>query len=410
MADRLITPSQLALFSRSPVIGAWWEELHATTPERAPRPDTAALDAFLFDSGLQHEQVLIARLEQAGHSVVRLRGRQNQDDYDATLAAMRSGADYIWQASLRNNEMRGSADLLERIERPSLLGDWSYIPIECKLSSHPKPIYLVQACAYGELLESILGHRPEHFKLYLGGGRFEEGEQGYPTARFWSWYLQLRQRYRSFRAGFDPSQEPEDAPGDHGLWDPFIQQRLEAKRDLILVATMRQSQRQKLRAAGITSMDALAAWPEDRPVPGLDPAMLVRLRDQARIQCASALRSDGRPAFEVRPSEQQSRGLAMLPRRMTATSGSTWRASRTRSVAKSSNTSLVPATAPAGGRCCSRAGGPTTPARRNGPLLASWSGWKRAASGTPICTCTTTPAMRRRPSATWPHATRSTRP
>ena len=28
-ADRLITPSQLALFSRSPVIGAWWEELKA---------------------------------------------------------------------------------------------------------------------------------------------------------------------------------------------------------------------------------------------------------------------------------------------------------------------------------------------------------------------------------------------
>ena len=24
MADRLITPSQLSLFSRSPVIGAWW--------------------------------------------------------------------------------------------------------------------------------------------------------------------------------------------------------------------------------------------------------------------------------------------------------------------------------------------------------------------------------------------------
>ncbi len=44
MSDRLITPSQLALFSRSPVIGAWWEEVHATTPDRAPRPDTKALE------------------------------------------------------------------------------------------------------------------------------------------------------------------------------------------------------------------------------------------------------------------------------------------------------------------------------------------------------------------------------
>ena len=29
MPSRLITPSQLSLFSISPVIGAWWEELQA---------------------------------------------------------------------------------------------------------------------------------------------------------------------------------------------------------------------------------------------------------------------------------------------------------------------------------------------------------------------------------------------
>jgi predicted RecB family nuclease len=321
MPDRLITPSQLALFSRSPVIGAWWEEVHATTPERAPRPQADALDELLFSSGLQHEQVLIERLETAGSTVSKLRGRQDEQDYTATLDAMRSGADYIWQASLRNNEMRGSADLLERIERPSALGAWSYIPIECKLSSHPKPIYLVQACAYCELLEPLLGHRPEHFKLYLGGGRFAEGEQGYPSARFWSWYELLRQRYRDFRAAFDPSQEPEDAPGDHGLWAPLIEQRLEEKRDLILVAGLRQSQRSKLRAAGITTIDDLAASADDQLVSGLDPAVLQRLRDQARIQLASEQSSDGRPAYQLRPVEQQSRGLAMLP---AADAGDIW--------------------------------------------------------------------------------------
>ncbi len=319
--DRLITPTQLALFSRSPVIGAWWEEVHAIDPERAPRPAASSLDQLLFASGLEHEGVLIADLKAAGKTVAELRGRQDEEDYAATLEAMRSGADVIWQASLRNGEMRGSADLLERIERPSALGSWSYIPIECKLSSHPRPIYLVQACAYCELLEPVLGHRPERFRLYLGGGRFEEGEQGYPVARFWSWYEQLRQRYREFRASFDPSQEPEDAPGDHGLWEPFIEQRLQEKRDLILVANLRQSQRSRLRAAGITSLDALAASADDQLVPGLDPAVLQRLRDQARLQLASEQRSDGRPAFAVRPREQQSRGLAMLP---TPDAGDIW--------------------------------------------------------------------------------------
>lgn len=309
MTDRLITPSQLALFSRSPVIGAWWEEVHATDPQRVPRPGVKGLDELLFDAGLQHEQVLIRQLKAEQKTVAELRGRQDEEDYVATLEAMRSGVDYIWQASLRNGEMRGSADLLERIEQPSQLGSWSYIPIECKLSSHPRPIYLVQACAYCELLEPILGERPDHFKLYLGGQQF----QRYATGEFLSWYEQLRQRYRDFRAAFDPQNEPEDAPGDHGLWAPLIQERLEAKRDLILVAGMRQSQRRKLRAAGITTIDTLAEWPEHEPVAGLDPAVLMRLRDQARIQVATETQTGERPAFEVRPVEQQSRGLAMLP-------------------------------------------------------------------------------------------------
>jgi uncharacterized protein len=154
--DRLITPSQLALFSRSPMIGAWWEEVHVTTPERAPRPTTKPLDDLLFKAGLEHEKVLIAQLKAEGKQVAELHGGQSEADYKATLAAMRSGVDFIWQASMRNEEMRGSADLLERLEEPSALGAWSYIPIECKLSSHSKPIYLVQACAYCELLTPIL--------------------------------------------------------------------------------------------------------------------------------------------------------------------------------------------------------------------------------------------------------------
>lgn len=319
MRNRLITPTQLALFSRSPVIGAWWEELKAQGLFDQQRPAAQPLEELLFDQGLKHEDVLLERLKEQkkdvyAHKPLDPKGPPRDEDYAMTLAAMREGRQYIHQAALRNGEMRGWADLLERIERPSNLGTWSYIPIECKLSSHPRPIYLVQACAYCELLEPHLGHRPAHFKLYLGGGRFEQGEQGYPVARFWSWYEQLRQRYRDFRATFDPSQEPEDAPGDHGLWEPFIEQRLKQKRDLILVAGLRQSQWQKLRAAGITTIDALADLPDHDNLGGrIDPAMLARLRDQARIQIASEQHSDGRPACEVRPVEQQSRGLAMLP-------------------------------------------------------------------------------------------------
>ena len=312
MKNRLITPSQLALFSRSPVIGAWWEELHVIDEIRAPRPATKSLDQLLFDSGLEHEELLIKQLKNDNKTVAELAGKQSELDYKNTEAAMLSGVDFIWQASLRNAEMRGSADLLERIEEPSLLGAWSYIPIECKLSSHPKPIYIVQACAYCELLEPILGHIPDQFKLYLGGKKSEEQFQKYHRKDFWSWYELLRQRYRDFRSSFDASNEPEDAPGDHGLWEPFIEQRLEDKRDLKLVAGMRQNQRSKLRSAGITTIEQLAALNDIQVIPVMNSDLLKRLREQASIQIATQEDAQ-RPAYRVRPHEQQAGGLALLP-------------------------------------------------------------------------------------------------
>ena len=76
MSTRLITPSQLSLFSRSPLVGAWWEEVHALTPKQATRPKTKALDDLLYAAGLEHEKLLITELKLAGKSVEELRGEQ----------------------------------------------------------------------------------------------------------------------------------------------------------------------------------------------------------------------------------------------------------------------------------------------------------------------------------------------
>jgi predicted RecB family nuclease len=303
----LITPSKLSLFSRSPVVGAWWEELEARGLFDQPKPEPSALDQQLFADGLRHEQVLLTKLEAQGHRIARLPGKQGEADYAATKAAMAAGFDFIHQASLCNDELRGSADLLRRIEQPSALGAWSYIPIECKLASKPKTTFLVQASAYCELLTPLLGARPDHFELYLGGGRFKR----YATDHFWAWYQLLRQRYRAFREAFDPQAIPEDMPGDHGGWSAFIEQRLADQRDLMLVANMRQSQRQKLRAAGITTIDALAALPGGTAVPGLNAEALHELRQQAELQLTPA-DPDGKPAYRLRPLVA-GKGLAAFP-------------------------------------------------------------------------------------------------
>ena len=91
--------------------------------------------------------------------------------------------------------MRGSADLLRRIDRPLLLGNWSYNPIECKFANKPKTTFLVHSSAYCGLLTLLLGHRPDQFELYLGGGKF----QPYGIDQFWAWFQLLRQRYYQFQ-------------------------------------------------------------------------------------------------------------------------------------------------------------------------------------------------------------------
>ncbi|MCP9915318.1 TM0106 family RecB-like putative nuclease [Cyanobium sp. ATX 6F1] len=315
MTSRPTTPSQLALFSRSPRIGAWWEELKSRGLFTGKQPPPSSLDEQLFADGLRLEQVLLNRLEAEGYRIARLAGKQSEADYVATREAMAAGFDFIHQASLNNGEIRGSADVLRRIPQPSALGDWSYIPIECKLASKPRTTFLVQACAYCELLTPLLGHRPDRFELFLGGGRF----QTYDTDRFWAWYQQLRNRYRDFCASFDSASPPEDEPGDHGSWSAFIEERLIAERDLVLVANMRQNQRLKLKAAGIHTIEQLAELPPAASIAGLAAEVLFELRQQAQLQLTPH-GADGKPAFLVRPL-QQGKGLAALP---AADAGDIW--------------------------------------------------------------------------------------
>tara|TARA_A100001388_G_scaffold52353_1_gene35455 strand:+ start:2361 stop:5909 length:3549 start_codon:yes stop_codon:yes gene_type:complete len=312
--ERKITPSELALFSRSPVIGAWWEQLNKLDSKRAPKPKVDLLDQLLFESGHKHEELLIRDLKANGKKVKQLSGKITVESFEETLDVINDGKyDFIHQASLQNPELRGSVDFLERIDKPSKLGDWSYIPIECKLSSHPKPIYLVQACAYCELLEPVLGYRPENFKLYLGGRKFAQEPDGYLLDDFWMWYKSLRDRYKKFIEDFDESKQPEFSPGDHGHWTSFVEEQLEKKRDLTLVAGMKQNQRNKLISSGIFTIDELARASKSKIKNKIDEKIFVQLKEQAAIQIHPP-QSNGRPAYEIRGEDEQEKGLLMLPK------------------------------------------------------------------------------------------------
>ena len=279
---RIYSPTQLSLFSISR-LGAWWEEY-----DKGNRvlsfPEPTELEKRLMMEGDNHEKMLMEEFRKEGKSIVDI-GNLNlskEDKFLKTIEFMKEGIDIISQGALKNKTIRGYADFLYRVEQTSNLGDWSYEPIECKLSSKSKTTFLIQACCYCDLLEDILGRKPKRFHLYLGGGS-KLSDNIFKFSDFEDWYNQLKSQYKQFIDNFDPNKEPDIFPGNHGKWTTFIEKELSRRKDLSLVADMTKYQRNRLIEQNINTIDQFAKYDLEKiSVSKEDP--LINLQKQAKAQ------------------------------------------------------------------------------------------------------------------------------
>ena len=227
---------------------------------------------------------------------------------EQTEAAMRDGAEVIYQAALADGDWRGFADFLERVPVSSpVLGDYSYEVLDTKLARRAKPSYLVQLCLYSDLLARVQGRVPEHMHVVLGSGE----RQTYRLAEFLAFYRRLRRRYDMRLADGFAGTYPE--PVDHcGLcrWSEHCLARWAADDHLSLVAGLGRAQIVRLSEVGITTCAQLAvAQPGDRPA-RIGRPTFERLRQQARLQLHE--RSTGEQLYELLQPEE-GRGFARLP-------------------------------------------------------------------------------------------------
>ena len=282
--------------------------------------------AVLQDRGLEHEQRFLAYLRELGHGVVD--GRLSpapQDGVPAleriradaarTIELMRSGADVIYQATLFDGTWLGYVDFLQRVDRPSDLGDHSYEVVDTKLARRTKGSALLQMCVYSELVARIQGLMPERMHVALGGSGHRI--ESHRLADYLAYFRSVKQRFAEActpgsAIGFPlPSVPP---PVDHcGVcrWDGFCQ-ALRLKADhLSQVAGMRSDQLRRLEEAGVRTMTELAELQQPAPVvDGISPVALEGLRAQASLQHRS--RELAVPEVEYLPL-QPNLGLAALP-------------------------------------------------------------------------------------------------
>src|SRR5437763_15238390 len=94
--------------------------------------------------GTEHEKAYVDSLIASGKTHVTIeRSRatlaQLRDAHERATAAMRSGVDDVYQATLFDGRWIGIADPLKRVERPSLLGQHSYEVAAVKLPRSVQP-------------------------------------------------------------------------------------------------------------------------------------------------------------------------------------------------------------------------------------------------------------------------------
>ncbi len=216
---------------------------------------------------------------------------------DATERAIAQRVPVVYQAAMFDGRFVGFADFLVRD------GD-QYRVTDTKLARSPKTTALLQLAAYADALAQMGVPVASEAELRLGDGT---------VVRYR--VCDLIPVYRSQRVRLQCLLDDHYSAGTRVRWEdegvracfrcPLCTEELRARDDLLLVAGMRVSQRERLVGAGVTTVDGLAG--HTRPVPDLAPSALGKLTAQAKLQVLQ--RDSGTPQYEIVDPQP----LALLP-------------------------------------------------------------------------------------------------
>ena len=254
--------------------------------------------------GEEHEERYLRQLVGRGRRVRQI-GFEDRDWERAareTEEAIREGVDVVYQAVLRDasGRWRGFADFLERQPHGG------YEVVDTKLARRAKPEHVLQLCFYTEQLARIQGHRPEAMHVVNGLGERET----FRPDDYLAYYRRLKERFLEAAANGSATYP---YPVDHCSLCEFLfrcREQWEHDDHLSLVAGIMRRQVDRLSAAGIPTLAALATAPGETRVRKLRPETLAKLREQAALQLHR--RETGELKHVALPLEP-GRGFALLP-------------------------------------------------------------------------------------------------
>jgi uncharacterized protein len=272
-------------------------------PPEAADDDEAKLVA---KAGNEHEQNYLLQLKNQTTVVEISSDGPLEERVQATIDAMNGGAPIIYQAAFLHGPWHGFADFLRRVDEPSTLNGWSYEPIDTKLAREPRAKHLVQLGLYGDMIETVQGRPPKKLHVVLGNGE----EHSFSAKDFHYTIAVFKARYLGFVDDGAQGTSPEPC-GACKLcgWREVCAHEWERTDHLSRVAGLSRPQAKKLRAAGISTLTALAQTPPRTLVPKLTAHTFEKLRAQADLQLRGVING---PLVELLPFET-ARGFLRLP-------------------------------------------------------------------------------------------------
>ncbi len=260
--------------------------------------------------GDEHEAAYLARLKSAGARVAELERPPSlsrtalEEAQRATVAALADGYDVVYQGTLFDGTWLGHPDFLVRGGPTGGVWPHAYDVVDTKLARRAKATALVQVALYGQLLAPLQGVEPRWLILALGDG----SEERFAYAAVSSYLRAVQARFADALS----APAPYPYPVEHCAlcpWEERCDDRRRRDDHLSLVAGIRRQQVDRLEAAGVPTVAALAARPQSAGV-AVNRGVLDRLGRQAREQVRS--REEGRVSYSRRPPVPGD-GLDLLP-------------------------------------------------------------------------------------------------
>ncbi|WP_077080011.1 TM0106 family RecB-like putative nuclease [Mycobacterium numidiamassiliense] len=253
--------------------------------------------------GDEHERRELERLRGEFGGAVAIIGRPHYTiagltaAAEATQRAILHDAPVVYQAAMFDGRFVGFADFLVRDGE-------HYRLVDTKLARSPKVTALLQLAAYADALTRVGVAVAPEAELRLGDGSVMTYRVADLIPVFASQRVLLQRLLDEHYAGGTAVRWEDD--GIRACFRcPLCTEQVRATDDLLLVAGMRVSQRDKLIDAGITTVTGLAA--HGGPVPDLAPSALGKMTAQAKLQVLQ--RDTGNPQFEIANPQP----LALLP-------------------------------------------------------------------------------------------------